>query len=109
DEHWFSDPKNPKDRYKVEADIVGDKNLYIKEGDVVSVMMFNEKAIDIKLPIKVERKVTEAPPDVRGNTAQGGGKPVTIETALSLPVPLFITEGDIVRINTETGEYTDRV
>ena len=109
DEHWFSDPNNPKDRFQIDSEVVGDKNLYIKEGDELSILTFNEKPIDLKLPIKVELKVTEAPPDVRGNTAQGGVKQVTLETGLSLPVPMFINEGDIIRINTETGEYADRV
>jgi elongation factor P len=53
--------------------------------------------------------VTEAPPDVRGNTAQGGNKVVTLETGATVTVPMFIKEGDVLRINTETGEYVERV
>ena len=72
-------------------------------------MIFEDKIIDVKLPIKVELKVTEAPPSIKGNTAQGGNKQVTLETGANVNVPLFINEGDIITINTETGEYTDRV
>ncbi|MFZ2555222.1 MAG: elongation factor P, partial [Minisyncoccia bacterium] len=70
---------------------------------------FDEKIFNVKLPVKVELKVTEAPPDVRGNTAQGGSKIVTLETGATLNVPMFIKEGDVLRINTETGEYAERV
>ena len=67
------------------------------------------KIIGIKIPIKMELKVTDAPPAVRGNTAQGGSKLITLETGTTLNAPLFINEGDIVRINTTTGEYVERV
>jgi elongation factor P len=65
--------------------------------------------IGLKLPIKMDLKVTEAHPAVKGNTAQGGSKMVKLETGVELQVPMFIKEGDVIRINTETGEYTDRV
>jgi elongation factor P len=61
------------------------------------------------LPIKVELKVVEAPPGTKGNTAQGGSKQVKLETGAVINVPLFVNEGDTLRINTETGEYTERV
>ena len=68
-----------------------------------------ERLFRVKLPVKVELKVTEAPPDVRGNTAQGGSKIVELETGATLDVPMFVKQGDVVRINTETGEYVERV
>jgi elongation factor P len=71
--------------------------------------MFDEKIIGVRLPIKVELKVTEAAPGFKGNTAQGASKQITLETGATLNVPLFINEGDILRINTETGEYVERV
>ena len=61
------------------------------------------------MPIKAELKVTEASPAVKGNTAQGALKQVTLETGATINVPLFIKEGDVLRINTETGEYSERV
>ena len=73
-----------------------------------SAPIFDEKVIGLKLPIKVDLKVTEAAPAVKGNTAQGGSKQVTLETGTTLFVPMFINEGDVIRINTELGEYVER-
>ena len=70
---------------------------------------FEGNIVSIKLPIKVELKVVEAPPDVRGNTAQGGSKIVKLETGATITTPMFVKEGDVIRINTESGEYVERV
>ena len=67
------------------------------------------KIIGMKLPIKVELKVVEAPPNMKGNTAQGGNKVVKVETGASVNAPLFISEGDTIVVNTENGEYVSRV
>ena len=72
-------------------------------------MVFKENIIGVHLPVKMDFKVTEAPPSVRGNTAQGGSKLVTLEGGATLTVPLFINTNDIVKVNTETGEYVERV
>jgi elongation factor P len=64
--------------------------------------------IGLKLPIKVELKVTEAPPAIKGDTAKGGTKVITLETGATVNAPMFIIEGDVVRINTDTGEYVER-
>ena len=72
-------------------------------------MVFDDKVIKVDIPIKMEFKVTEAPPAVRGNTAQGGTKQVTIEGGAKVNVPLFVNEGETIRINTQTGEYVERV
>ena len=61
------------------------------------------------MPIKMDLKVTEAPPSIKGNTAQGGTKVVELETGAKISVPLFINTGDMIRVNTDTGEYTERV
>jgi len=66
------------------------------------------KLIGIRLPIKVELKVIEAPPAIKGDTAKGGNKVITLETGATINAPMFIGEGDVVRINTETGEYVER-
>ena len=71
-------------------------------------LWFDDKLFRVRLPIKVDLKVTEAPPNTRGNTAQGGSKQVTLETGAIINTPLFIEQGEVVRINTETGEYVER-
>ncbi|MEA2715069.1 MAG: elongation factor, partial [Candidatus Parcubacteria bacterium] len=72
-------------------------------------LIFKSTAIGFKLPISTELKVTEAPPNLKGDTATGGQKTVTLETGATVSVPLFVNEGDIIRINTATGEYRERV
>ncbi|MEX2028623.1 MAG: elongation factor P, partial [Candidatus Curtissbacteria bacterium] len=69
----------------------------------------NERIIKITLPVKMEFKVTDAPPAVRGDTSKGGNKVITLENGTTLNAPMFISEGDMVRINTDTGEYVERV
>src|SRR3989344_5775866 len=75
----------------------------------VQTLWFEGEMIQVRLPIKMDLKVKEAPPDVRGNTAQGGSKVVTLETSAAINVPMFIKSGDIIRVNTETGQYVERV
>ena len=108
-EYWFCDPKNPADRFKLEEAMLGAPVQFVKPNDILDALVFDEKIIGVKVPIKVELKVTEAAPAVKGNTVQGGTKQITLETGVTLNVPMFINEGDILRINTETGEYVERV
>jgi elongation factor P len=107
-EYWFCEEGNPKNRFKIDDSLIGDKGKYLKDQMAVESMVFNDTIIGIHLPVKMDFKVTEAPPSVRGNTAQGGSKQVTLEGGAVLSVPLFINEGDIVKVNTETGEYVER-
>ena len=107
-EYWFSNPKDSKDRFMIPQSIAGDATQFITENSDVTVLFFNEEIIGLKIPIKVTLKVKEAPPAVRGNTAHGGSKIVTLETGVTVSTPLFINEGDSVVINTETGEYVER-
>lgn len=79
------------------------------EGTEIDILYFNGKPINIELPIKISFKVVEAPPAVKGNTADGGSKQVIIETGVKVSVPLFIKTGDTIKINTETGQYAERV
>ncbi|MFO0718698.1 MAG: elongation factor P [Candidatus Paceibacterota bacterium] len=106
---WFCDPAKPSDRFELSADLLGPGMQFLKPNSIVPALVFDEKIIGIKIPIKVDLKVTEAFPAVRGDTARGGNKTVKVETGASVTVPMFVKEGDILRINTETGEYTDRV
>ena len=104
----FCDPKNPSDRFSLPEDTIGSPGKFLKTNSVIKILMFGEKTIGIDMPIKVELKVTEAHPAVKGNTAQGGTKQVLVETGATVNVPMFIKEGEIIRINTETGEYAER-
>jgi elongation factor P len=72
-------------------------------------MTFDEKIIGFKFPISVELKVTEAVDAVKGNTISGGNKRVTLETGAEINVPMFVNQGDVIKINTETEEYSERV
>ena len=108
-EHWFCDANDPAKRFQLSPELLGEKIQFVKPNTLIDTILFQDEIIGIKLPIKVELKVTEAPPDVRGNTAQGGNKQVTLETGAVLNVPMFVKEGDILRINTTTGEYVERV
>ena len=109
EEYWFVDPANPAQRFKLEKEIIGDNSKYLKPNTMLEAVSFDEKIININLPIKMDFKVIEAPPAIHGDTAQGGVKSVTLETGASINVPLFIDEGDIIRLNTETGEYVERM
>ncbi|KKW23350.1 MAG: hypothetical protein UY74_C0068G0004 [Candidatus Kaiserbacteria bacterium GW2011_GWC2_52_8b] len=108
-EWFFHDVKDKSQRFSVMEDEMDGSGHFLKGNTEVETLWFNEKLFRVKLPIKVELKVTDAPPDVRGNTAQGGSKIVTLETGATLTVPMFVKLGDVIRINTETGEYVERV
>ena len=109
EEYWFSEEKNPAQRFNLKADIIGDSTHFLKPNTICEALAFNGEIINISLPVKMEFKVVEAPPAIRGDTAQGGVKQVKLETGAVINVPLFINEGDMIRVNTETGEYTERV
>lgn len=108
-EHWFCDAGDPSKRFALSEQIVGPGIRFLKQNSVIPALVFEEKIIGIKIPIKVELKVTEADPAVRGDTVKGGSKKVELETGTEISVPMFIEAGQIIRINTETGEYTDKV
>ncbi len=107
-EYWFCDPKNPSDRFNLNTDLVGESIKFIKPNTVLEAGTFNDEIINLRYPIKVELKVTECAPAVKGNTSGNALKTVTLETGATMNVPMFINEGDIIRINTENAEYTER-
>ena len=109
DEYWFIEPGNPKSRFSISKDIIGESARFLKAGTRVSTLMFNGKVIKAQIPIKMEFEVIDAPPAIKGNTAQGGSKTVTIDGGAQISAPLFVNQGDIISINTETGEYVERV
>lgn len=108
-ESWFAEVGNPKNRFAFPEDMVHDQIQWLSTNAEVEVLTIDEKPMTIKIPVKVNLEVTEAPPGNKGNTAQGGNKLVTLKTGAKVDVPLFINEGDIVKINTDTGEYVERV
>ncbi len=108
-EYWFITPGKPSERFSLPDDIVGSEIRFLKPKSVIDAILFDERIIGIKMPIKAELKVTEAMEAVKGNTSSGALKEVTLETGVKVMVPMFINEGDIVKINTETGEYTERM
>ncbi|MCP6726662.1 MAG: elongation factor P [Patescibacteria group bacterium] len=105
----FSHIDNPSDRFELTEEQIGDVNQFLKENEVVEGLVFQDKVINVSLPIKIQLKVTQAPPGVKGDRAQGGTKTVTLETGATINVPLFVDTGDIVEVNTEVGEYTRRI
>jgi len=108
DAFWFSLPDNPKERFQLSTETLGDTMHFLKPNLIVEALQLDEKIINIKLPIKMELEVKEAPPSVRGNTAQGGTKQVVLETGAVVNAPLFVEQGDIIIVNTETGLYVER-
>ncbi len=108
-EYWFCDAKDRSKRFQLDESVLGDNKNFLKPGVPIDAFKFNDKIINISLPIKLEFKVVEAPPGIKGDTAQGGTKVAIIETGAKVSVPLFINEGDIIRVNTESGEYVERV
>jgi elongation factor P len=108
-EFWFCEANDPSKRFKLDAEMIGDQGRFLKANAIVQAMVFDEKIIGLRIPIKMDFKVIEAFPAVKGDTAKSGNKQVKIETGATINVPMFIKEGDMIRINTETGEYTDRL
>lgn len=108
-EYCFDEIGNPKNRFKFSQGELGVKAQFLKEQTEVTILSFREKRIGIQLPVKMEFKVVSAPPAIRGNTSSGGTKQVEIETGAVISTPLFIEEGDVIRVNTETGLYAERV
>lgn len=108
-EYWFCEEKNLANRFKLSKEQIGDSVHFLKPNTTIEALNFKGVILNITIPIKMDFKVIEAPPAIRGNTAQGGTKTVTIETGAQIVVPLFINEGDVIRVNTQTGEYVERM
>lgn len=106
---WFHTAGNPGDRFSLSGDVVGDAGKFIKPKSDLEAIVFNDEIIGVKIPIKVELRVTEAMEAVKGNTAQGAQKEVKLETGTMIMAPMFIGEGDVIAVNTETGQYAERI
>ena len=112
-EFWFHPQGKPADRFVISAPLIGEKKQWMKPNDVYNSIVWTneddeEQIIGVDLPIKLNLKVKEAAPAVKGNTSSGASKIVTLETGATATVPLFINEGDYITINTETNEYVGR-
>ncbi len=112
-EVWFCDPKDPSKRFSLKEEVVGEKIKFIKTNTEIEQIIFvnddeEELVIGVKVPVKVELKVTDAPPSIKGSTVTGGNKVATLETGATVNVPLFINIGEVIRVNTDTGEYVER-
>ena len=106
---WFTEKENPKNRFFFEMETVEGKVKWLTQNAPVEILVYKDKPVSVRIPIKVDLTVTDAPPAVRGDTAQGGNKQVTLESGATTLTPLFINTGDIIRINTDTGDYVERV
>ena len=108
-EYWFCLPTDPSKRFSFTEDQIGHQIKLMKPNTVITQLMWGDKTTGFKFPPMVELKVTEAPPNIKGDSAVGGNKVVIVETGANINAPLFVNEGDVIRINTETGEYRERV
>ena len=109
----FTDPKNPADRMFLSGELLGDQEKFLRDNVEVTASIFTndddqEQIIALELPIKMAFAVKEAPPSIKGDTATGGNKIVVLENGATVDVPLFVSEGDKIIVNTETGEYVER-
>lgn len=107
-EYWFHETSDKSKRFALSADLIGPGGRFMKTNSEVEALVWGEEIIGVSLPIKVDLKVTEAMAAVKGNTAQGASKEVTLETGATIMAPMFINEGDVISINTETGTYSER-
>ncbi len=106
---FFCEEKDPSKRFSFTEEKIGQVARFLKPNEIIEGVVFAEKIINISLPIKVQIKVKQAPPGIKGDRAQGGTKSVILENGTEINTPLFIEEGDIIEINTESGQYVRRV
>jgi len=109
DRYFFSEKENPTNRFNLTAEQIGEPGKFLKPNQIVEGIIFKNEIINISLPIKINLKVIEAPPGVKGGRAEPGTKIVTLETGAKINVPLFIEEGDLIEVNSQTGQYVRRI
>lgn len=112
-ELWFHPDGKPGERFTLPLAVIAEAKKWIRTNDVYDAIVFTndndeERIIGLSIPVKMELKVIEAAPAVKGNTAQGATKTVVLENGTEINVPLFINEGDVIRVNTDTGDYVER-
>ena len=97
------------DQIQVEQEILGDSIKFLKENDTCGILFHGDKPIEVEIPTFVELKITATEPGFKGNTASNTQKPAQLETGATVSVPLFIEEGTVIKVDTRTGEYIERV
>jgi len=100
---------NPSKRFELTEEKIGTGAKFLAPNTILDGVVYEDEVISVTLPIKVQLKVKEAAPGLKGNRAQSGTKAVVLETGATIQAPLFVEQGDILEINTETGEYTKRI
>lgn len=106
--HVFMDT-DTYEQVRLEAEAIEEVKDFLKDNLEVEVIFFNNKAISVDPPIFVELEITKTDPGVKGDTATGGTKPATLETGATVMVPLYLAEGEVIKIDTRTGEFVERV
>ena len=107
DLYYFMDEEN-YEQMPLTSEQLGDSLNYLKEGASVDVSSYKGEVVTIELPITVELEITETDPGFKGDTATGGSKPAILETGATIQVPLFVNQGDIIKLDTRTGTYIER-
>jgi elongation factor P len=107
DLYYFMDEEN-FEQTSLDENQLGDATNYLKEGMSLQIASYKDKLVGVELPITVELKVTETGPSFKGDTATAGTKPATLETGVTIQVPMFINEGDIIKVDTRSGSYLER-
>lgn len=107
-QYFFCEENDPSRRFSFTEEQIGRQAKFFKPNSLVEGIVFNDKIINVSAPIKVQLKVKEAPPGIKGDRAQGGTKEATLESGAVIQVPLFIEEGDVIEVNTESEEYVKR-
>jgi len=105
--YYFMD-QDTYEQMPFSSEQLGDNLNYLKEGNTVEVTSYKGDVVGIEMPITVELTVTQTDPGFKGDTATGGNKPATLETGLTVQVPLFINEGDVIKVDTRSGTYLER-
>ena len=108
-EHFVFMDRETYEQVHVEADVLDENARWLIDNLVVDVLFFNEKPVGVELPTFVEMQIIHCEPGVRGDTATGASKPATLSTGATVQVPLFINEGEWLKIDTRTGEYVERI
>ncbi|TSC75674.1 MAG: elongation factor P [Parcubacteria group bacterium Gr01-1014_30] len=109
DKFIFGKEENPSQRFELTESQVGEQSRFLKPGQILDAITFNQKVASVSLPVKVQLKVLEAPPGEKGGRAVSGTKQVVLETGAKVATPLFVEVEDVIEINTETGEYVKRI
>ena len=108
-EFWYFMEPDTFEQYQADLSVVGDSKKWLNEQDRCEITLFNGIPLSVLPPNFVELEIVETDPGLKGDTAQGGSKPATLSTGATIKVPLFLNQGEIVRVDTRTGEYQNRV